>query len=311
MNRLFEPFFDRQGVVILDGGLATELEARGVRLDDALWSARLLRDDPEAIGGIHLSYLEAGADCITSAAYQATLEGFESQGAAPAEAEELLLRSDRIALEARDRFWQSRHPDGRLRPLVAAGVGPYGASLADGSEFRGDYGLDQADLVEFHERRWRLLAGGGADLLACETLPSAVEARALLALLGRSPKVCAWFCFSCRDEKRISDGTLLAEVAAELDRSSQVVGIGVNCTAPRLLPSLIRELAGVTGKPIVVYPNAGEEFDADTRAWRPGEAPVDFAVEAPRWALAGARLIGGCCRTGPDDIRRLRRALVG
>ena len=293
------PFLERQGVLILDGGLATELEERGHDLDHDLWSARLLLDEPEAIYRVHRDYLEAGADCIVTSSYQATLPGLMGTGLTGEEAETLLLASVALARKARDEFWsESAHRESRLRPLVAASVGPYGAYLADGSEYTGDYDLDEAGLEEFHRDRLELVATSGAALLACETIPSAVEAR-------------GWLSFSCRDGSSLSDGSNFAEVAGAVAVSPRVLAVGINCTAPRHLDALLGRLHGQIAKPLVVYPNSGESYDAGRREWSPASEALDLAVAARRWIDLGARLVGGCCRTGPADVRRLREALVG
>lgn len=304
----------RQGVAILDGGLATELERRGHRLEDSLWSARLLSDDPRAIRQLHFDYLDAGADCIVTASYQATVAGFVRVGRTRAEAEELLRRSVEIALAARDAFWAERtNRRGRQRPLVAASIGPYGAALADGSEYRGDYGLSEEALVRFHRERLALLAASGADLLACETIPSGVEARALTRLLVETDGPPAWLAFSCRDGERLRDGTPVAPLVADLETCPAIVALGVNCTAPGHVGALVRAIAAATRKPIVVYPNSGEVWDAVRRRWRPAppqDAGGALAELAPGWREDGARLIGGCCRTSPADIRALRAQLL-
>lgn len=306
------PFLEQQGTLILDGGLATLLEARGHDLRDHLWSARLLRDDPQAIVDAHSDYLQAGADCIISASYQATIPGFMRAGLSRTEAVDLLQRSVILARQARDAFWQKEAPrGGRLRPLVAASVGPYGAYLADGSEYTGAYGLDAGVLLDFHRERWRLLAAAGPDLMACETIPSGVEAQALARLLPESPSVPAWVSFSCRDEAHLSDGTPLAEVVARLAPLEQVVAIGINCTAPRFIPALIRVARAVTSKPVLVYPNSGETYDVTRRLWLGQAEPQEFGALSERWRAAGASLIGGCCRTGPEHVRAIRSHLLG
>ena len=313
MHDPLEPFLRGGQCLILDGGLATELERAGFDLAHPLWSARLLRERPEAIAAVHRSYLEAGADCITTASYQATLEGFRRDGATNAEAEGLLRRSVELALTARDAFCQSaggeRRAD-RPRPLVAASIGPYGAFLADGSEYTGAYDLDLDRLLVFHRERMRLLLEAGPDLLACETIPSAVEARALARLLAERPKSRAWVSFSCRDGSRLCDGTPFADAVDAVAVLPQVVAVGVNCTAPAHVEELLRAAAAVTAKPLVAYPNSGETYDAAARVWRGRSDPVDWGERARAWRAAGARLVGGCCRTGPDHIRALRAALV-
>jgi len=279
---------DAQGFVLLDGGLATELEERGHDLRDASWSARLLRDDPEAIAAVHRAYVAAGADCLITASYQATIERL---GAAP------LALSIRLAREAGPQ-------------LVAASVGPYGAARADGSEYTGAYDLDEAALARWHRPRFEVLAGGGADLLACETLPSFVEARALAQLLREHAGATAWFSFTCRDDAHLSDGTPFEACVRHLDGIDQVVAVGVNCTAPRFVEALVRRARAATRKPIVAYPNSGETWDPARRRWTGTRDPGDFAAAALRWRDAGATILGGCCRTGPAHIRALRAALT-
>lgn len=305
------PFLERQDVLILDGGLATELEHRGADLDDPLWSARLLLDRPELVREVHRDYLEAGADCVVSASYQATFEGLKRRGLDREQAAAVLRRSVELAIEARDEVWRRFSDAGdRLRPLVAASVGPYGAFLADGSEYRGDYGMTVDELVDFHRARLDVLASSGADLLAIETLPSREEALALTRLLDSRRGPAAWMSFSCRDERSLWDGTPLERVLAEIAPCSRLVAVGVNCTAPTLVAALLGRAARVTDKPLVAYPNSGEGYDAEAKTWVPAAAAGGLAARCGEWRRAGARLIGGCCRTRPDDIRALRSALL-
>lgn len=302
-----QPFLDAQSAFVLDGGLATELERRGYRLDDALWSARLLADAPDAIRQVHSDYYWAGADCGIAATYQATLPGFVSRGFSEAEAESLLQLAVDLVVEARDIFWsQSPETGRRLRPLVAASIGPYGAYLADGSEYTGNYQLDERSLRAFHNERWHLLAGTPADLLACETIPSLAEARVLADLLAETPDRWAWFSFTARDGQTLSDGTPVAEAAHLLNGCDRVAAVGINCTPPRFLPDLIREIALVTDKPIIVYPNSGEYYDARAKRWTGESAPDEFGTFSREWRKLGAAAVGGCCRTTPAHIRQIR-----
>lgn len=296
------PFLEDARSVVLDGGLATELEAQGLDLDHPLWSARVLRERPEAIRAVHRSYLDAGADVVTTASYQATLQGFAREGLDADASAGLLRLSVALARQARD---EARRP----ASLVAASVGPYGAFLANGAEYTGAYDLDEAGLVAFHRERFAILAAAGADLLACETIPSLVEARALARLLRATPGAWGWLSFSCRDGERLSDGTPFVDAVRELAPRPEVVAIGVNCTAPRHVASLLRAAAAVTTKPLLAYPNSGERYDASTRTWLGTASPDDWGRRGLEWRAAGARLIGGCCRTGPGHIATLRRAL--
>jgi len=305
------PFLQSGGVLMLDGGLATELERRGANLNDSLWSARLLLEAPALIRDVHRDYYSAGADVATTASYQATFEGLAKRGVGAEAAADLMRSSVRLAREARDEFWAvPANRTGRIKPLVAASIGPFGAMLADGSEYRGDYGLTEDELMDFHRPRMRVLAASGADLLACETIPCGAEARALARLLPEFPDIGAWISFSCRDEMLNSQGEPLAGCAAALEPFEQVLSIGVNCTAPPFVESLVGELARSTAKPVAVYPNSGEHYDASEKRWHGCAAFGSFVEGALRWRRAGARLIGGCCRTTPEDIRAVRAALT-
>ena len=303
-------FLDRQSALILDGGLATELEKRGADLDDPLWSAKLLIENPDLVRQVHHDYYAAGADVVISASYQASFPGLARRGLNRKQAAELMARSVRLADEARESFWSdAARRAGRLRPLVAASIGPYGAHLHDGSEYRGDYGVGRTELTAFHRERMAVLADAGADLLACETIPSRLEAEVLLELLEEFPNVRAWLSFSCRDEARISDGAAFADCVALTNASSRVVAVGLNCTPPQYAEALVRAAVAVTDKPVLVYPNSGERYQASGNRWLPGEGVDDFVTAARRWHAAGARLVGGCCRTGPHEIAGIARAL--
>jgi len=306
-----EDLLRAQPAVILDGGLGTELEHAGLDLTDPLWSARVLWEQPEAIRAVHRAFLEAGADVIITASYQATYPGFAARGHALPEITALLQRSVTLAAEERDAFFAAVTDPGRARPLVAASVGPYGAYLADGSEYRGGYGRTVAELMTFHRPRIEALLAAKPDLLACETVPCPQEAEALVRLLEEFPAARAWIAFSGRDGVHVSQGEPFAECAALAAASPQVVAVGVNCTAPQHVASLLRSAAAVVrDTPLVAYPNSSEVWDAETKRWRPGDARVaDLAALARTWYDAGARLIGGCCRTRPADIRRIRSAL--
>ena len=306
------PFLERNGVLILDGGLATELEARGHQLGNGLWSARLLHDAPEAIQQVHADYLSVGADCIITASYQASILGFLQQGYSETQAIDLLHKSVELAITSRDMFWtKTQHPPDRLRPLVAASIGPYGAYLADGSEYTGNYGLTEDELVAFHRQRWHILAATQADLLACETIPSAVEACALARLLEETPQRFAWLSFSCHDAQHISDGTLLADAVTPFVDNPQVVALGINCTPPQYVLPLIAAVRQVIQKPIIVYPNSGEIYDAKTKQWGAPPMSTGFATASQTWRQAGAALIGGCCRTSPSHIAVAHARLRG
>lgn len=297
-------------LIVLDGAFGTELARRGFDTNDELWSAKALFEKPDMVKAVHYDYYAAGADIATGSSYQATVEGFEKKGFSREESRELIKRSVQLVQEARDDYWQASRGSGRPRPLAAASVGPYGAFLANGSEYSGDYGAGRKELEDFHAERLDILVSAGPDILACETLPIFTEAEAILEDLRRYPESEAWISFSCRDEVHTCGGDDIGDCARFLDREPQVAAIGINCTAPQYVAGLIRRICEQTSKPVVVYPNTGETYDAVTKTWHGSATPYHDFVR--QWYEAGARLIGGCCRTTPEDIRgiaELRRAL--
>ncbi|MFJ5015292.1 homocysteine S-methyltransferase [Streptomyces griseoluteus] len=281
--------------LVLDGGLSNQLASAGYDLADELWSARLLAEDPEAITEAHLAYYTAGADIVITASYQATFEGFAGRGIDRTEAARLLASSVELAREAARRAEATR-------PLwVAASAGPYGAMLADGSEYRGRYGLTRAELERFHRPRLEVLAEAAPDILALETIPDTDEAEALLHAV-RGLGVPAWLSYSV-DGDRTRAGQPLEEAFALAADADEIVAVGVNCCAPEDVPHAVESAARATGKPVVAYPNSGETWNATTRTWD------DSPTLTPAFSATGARLVGGCCRVGPETITAIARAL--
>lgn len=296
--------------LILDGALATELERRGCALNTALWSAQTLLSRPELIHDVHLSYFLAGADIATTASYQASFLGLSDHGGISAsQAHELIKLSVSLAQRARATVLD-RQPGRRM--LVAGSVGPYGAYLANGAEYRGDYELAEAVMRGFHRGRVEALVEAGVDLLACETMPSFAEVEALLGLLQEFPETVAWVSVTVKDEAHMSDGTPLEKVVRVLNECPQVVAMGVNCIPEDLVAGALSHMAACSLKPLVAYPNSGERYDPVSKTWH-GEHLRDGRLQerAAEWHSAGAGLIGGCCRTTPEDIRAVRERLRG
>ncbi|MBG0851631.1 homocysteine S-methyltransferase [Streptomyces spinoverrucosus] len=292
------------GTVVLDGGMSNQLESAGHDLSDELWSARLLAERPEAIAEAHLAYFTAGASVAITSSYQATFEGFAKRGISRERAAELLCLSVELAREAAARAAAK----GIARPLwVAASVGPYGAMLADGSEYRGRYGLTVNELERFHRPRMEALAAARPDVLALETVPDADEAAALLRAV-RGLGVPAWLSYTVAGD-RTRAGQPLEEAFALAADVDEVIAVGVNCCAPKDVDRAVAVAARVTGKPVVIYPNSGETWDAEARAWTGHSTFTPEQVEG--WRDSGARLIGGCCRVGPEAITSIARTLAG
>jgi len=295
-----------QGIHVVDGGMATELEYLGAKIDGPLWSAHVLEDAPEKIIAVHRAYIEAGAQCILTSSYQVSRMGYAEYGLAAERADAALLRSIELAHAACAEF-----PDRQI--VVAASLGPYGAALHNGSEYHGNYGCSFAEMVDFHRERIRVLVEESTDrnvpdLLAFETLPSLDEALAIGEALVPWPELAAWLCFTCKDDIHVAHGELLSECATEVARFPQTVAIGLNCTHPALMPRLIGELRRASNQPVVVYPNSGEEWDAVSRCWTGIGDPASYGAKAAEWFAAGAQIVGGCCRTRPAHIRQVVEA---
>ena len=293
------------GIHVIDGGLATELEYQGARIDGPLWSAHVLEDEPEKLIAVHRAYIAAGAECIATCSYQVSRMGYAEVGLSAERADAALLRSVELARRAVAEF-----PARRV--LVAGSLGPYGAALHNGGEYHGNYDCSYDDLVRFHRERIEIFAQAASsqrpDLLAFETFPSLDEVRAAGEAMSHWPELKAWFSFSCRDDKRVSHGERVADCAALAAQFPQTVAIGVNCVPPRWIPSLIGELREGSDKPIVVYPNSGEDWDAERRCWMGTTDAAEFGTRAGEWFRAGAQIVGGCCRTRPEHIAEVAQA---
>ncbi len=294
--------------LLIDGGLSNELESQGCNLDHKLWSAKMLVTNPEAIIEAHLKYLKAGAQCLITSSYQASIEGFMTLGYDCNEAEAFISQTVKLAEMAIDKFNNSQSND--VNHLIAASIGPYGACLADGSEYHGNYGVSDEILKEFHKNRIQLLDRSNADFFACETIPSFQEAKVLGELLNNTHKS-AWISFSCKDEKHLNDGTPIGECASYFAKHPNVFAIGVNCTAPKYISRLIKAVKAKSGeKKIVIYPNSGEVYIAKNKTWMGLSDPNVYTEMAKEWIKLGTDILGGCCRIGPEHIKSLSEFLA-
>jgi len=289
--------------IVLDGGLSNVLEGMGCNLEHPLWTALLIQTNPELIIKAHMAYLEAGATCITSSGYQASIEGYMQLGQTRENAEQFILKSLDLALKARQIYSQKAKNNSYVN--VAASMGPYGAFLADGSEYTGDYDASEEQLIQFHKSRIDLLEQSAADFFAFETIPSLKELRVLSNLLKGSSKP-SWISFSCKDQEYLNDGTKISEAASLLSDHPTIFAIGVNCTAPKFISDIIGTLKQYApDKKIIVYPNSGEVYHAKTKSWYGVSDPDAFEKMALEWNEKGADIIGGCCRIGPEHISRI------
>ncbi len=300
-----QDILDRNRIMIIDGSMSTALEKLGAKLNSSLWTAKALEVSPELVKQVHLDYFRAGADCGITCSYQATIPGLMENGSTREEAEALIARSVTLFLEAREEWWKEEgEKEGRAWPLCLAGIGPYGAYLADGSEYRGNYGVSDETLIEFHRRRMEILHEAGADVLLIETQPSLREA---LLEADIAEERCAdyWISFACRAGRHINEGNPSRECAEVLSEGHpHLKMIGVNCTKPEYIESLIRELKSSTSLPVAVYPNSGEVYDPVTKTWHGEGVDKNFGDYAFAYMKAGADAVGGCCTTVDYHIRQ-------
>lgn len=292
-----------RGPVVSDGAMATELEKRGVATNSALWSATAMLDHPDAIQTVHQSYLDAGAKIMTTNTYQANVPAFEQAGIAAAQARQLIQQAVTIAHTARD---ASHVTDA----VIAGSIGPYGAYLADGSEYTGAYQLTPSAYQDFHRERLALIMAAGVDVLALETMPRLDEVQALVELITTTwTQQPYWVSFSIKDPQTLCDGTSLAVAAKWVAAQPNVVAVGVNCTTLENIAPALTTLKAAVAVPLIVYPNSGDQYDPVTKTWQETHLSHQFASFVPQWLAAGARIIGGCCRTTPKDIATVARAL--
>ena len=306
----FKDLLEKQDIIILDGALGTELERQGYDVSGRLWSAKYLLENPQILQDLHEAYVQAGSDIITTSSYQASIPAFVEAGLSPEKAYELLKETVFLAQVAVKNIWKSLSLDEqeqRSYPLIAGSVGPYAAYLADGSEYTGAYHLSEEEFKDFHRPRIQALLNAGCDLLAIETIPNGAETEALVHLLAEEfPQAEAYLSFTAQTASAISDGTLIEEVGCLAQSSPQILAVGFNCTAPHLLVPLLEKLKQVCDKPLLAYPNSGEIYNSVTNTWQDNpEQQLCLTDYSQLWKKQGVQLFGGCCRTRPEDIRRL------
>lgn len=293
---------------ILDGGLSNVLEEQGCDLNHKLWTASLLEKNPEAIIQAHFDYIKSGAQCITTSSYQASIPGLIDIGYNRDTAEALIIKSIQLAQIAIKRAIDSGIVNGA--PLIAASVGPYGAYLADGSEYRGNYGVSDETLRAFHLEKIKILDRSDADFLACETIPSFQEAKVLSDIINHVDKP-VWISFSCKDEQHLNDGSKIKNCVSLFKNHPKVFAIGANCTDPKYISGIIKNIkANVGDKKIIVYPNSGEAYNAKSKTWLGISKPKFFEEMTKEWSDLGADIIGGCCRIGPQHISSISKILL-
>jgi len=279
-------------VIKLDGGLSTALENNGNKLTTSLWTGELIRSAPSEITKAHLDFINAGSQIIITSSYQLSYLGCSKRGWSKSETDEALHTSTQLAKDAANKSGKD--------VMVAASVGPYGAALADGSEYKGNYGVSKSLLKDFHARRLEVLISTSPDLLALETMPDTFEVEVLLELLSDCP-IPFWVSYSCKAGNQTNAGQSFADAVTIANKA---MAVGINCTSPELITELL--LSAKSDQPFVVYPNSGRTWDAVKKEWI-GSKGVGFDQKLiNEWSKAGAQYIGGCCGIGAAEISLLQ-----
>lgn len=307
MTKHVQHLLEQKSPILIDGGLSNVLETKGCDLNHPLWTAKLLSENPEILVDTHLVYIKSGAQVIATASYQASFPGLIALGYTERQAKDLMLKSVKLVQRAIEKA-KEEQIDTRLT-WIAASLGPYGAYLADGSEYQGNYGVSNEVLRNFHSNRWKVFENSEVDLLAFETIPSLEEAQVISELVRNGTKP-SWVSFSCKDHEHLNDGTALADAIKIFQDHPSVFALGINCTHPKYISKLIQVIKSNSGKKIVVYPNSGEVYDAVTKTWEKTDEPRSYAELAQKWIAEGADLIGGCCRIGPKHIQTLNDQMI-
>ncbi|PAY54418.1 homocysteine S-methyltransferase [Ligilactobacillus salivarius] len=286
--------------VVLDGAMSTPLERLGADTNNDLWTAKALIDNEELVYEVHKMYFEAGADLIITDTYQANVQAFEKVGYSEKEARNLIKKAVKIAQKARDDY---ENKTGKHN-YIAGTIGPYGAYLANGSEYRGDYELSTKEYQQFHLPRIEELATTGVDILAIETQPKLDEVLAILELLKEKyPQQKLYVSYTLSDDDTISDGTPLPRAIHALEDYLQVIAVGINCVKLELVEPALKNMKEITDKHLIVYPNSSAVYDPKSKTWSQPKTSATFEELIPNWYEAGARIIGGCCTTGPKEIK--------
>lgn len=309
MRASLEEILSANKIMIIDGSMSTALENLGAELNNDLWTAQTLAEKPDLVKQVHINYFRVGADCGITCSYQATIPGLIKHGYTEHEAEDIIKSSVQVFLEARSQWWEAEGKNsGRSFPLCLGSVGPYGAYLADGSEYTGNYNIDSESLYNFHRRRIELLNEAGADILLFETQPSLEEVM-IEAEIAEELEADYWVSFSCKDGEHICKGNKISECAKKLSKGHEYLKmLGVNCTKPEYIVSLISELKKGSDLPVAVYPNSGEVYDPETKTWTHSEGGIDFGSYALLYMRAGAQAVGGCCTTTEKHIMQVWKA---
>lgn len=292
--------------VLLDGGMGRELRFRGVDILDTIWSANALLVAPEIVRQIHLDFISAGADIITTNTYglvRANLakEGIEKRFI------ELNKLACTLAVEAREIAGRSVMIAGSLPPLR----GSYRPDLVGDFEEIEPLYREQAELLAWH-----------VDMLICETMSSAAEGKAAAQAACQTGKP-VWVAWTLHEDRsgRLRSGETISEAYAALG-DLPVSGVLANCCAPESITKAIPKLAETGVQYTGGYANAFRSVPEDWKIngdkqtdglleLRPDLDPECYAEHAARWLKKGATVLGGCCGTRPAHIARLRQLVVG
>lgn len=293
--------------LLIDGAMSTALEQLGADTNNPLWTASVLDKQPNLVKQVHQEYFKVGARLAITDTYQANVQAFVANGYSERQAHALIKRAVQLARDARDEYQQATG----VYNYIAGAVGPYGAYLADGSEYTGDYQRSEAEFKEFHRPRLTDILSVGVDVIAIETQPRLDEVIAVLKLAKElAPTIPCYVSFSLKDHASLADGTPLAVAAATVDQYDNVFAIGANCIPLERVAPAVTVIRRATDKPIIAYPNSSAVYDPQTKTWAYPHGHRSLASYLPQWLSAGVTIVGGCCTTTPADIALLHEKLT-
>lgn len=294
--------------LLIDGAMSTALEQLGADTNNSLWTASVLANQPALVKKVHQEYFKAGARLAITDTYQANVPAFIRNGYSKQETHSLIQRAVALAKEARDEYQQETG----IYNYVAGALGPYGAYLANGSEYTGDYHLSTIEYQQFHRPRLTDILTVGVDVIAIETQPRLDEVLAELDLVKElAPDTLCYVSFSLKDSTRLPDGTPLAVAARTVAKYPNVFAVGVNCIPLEEVTATIETIHQATDKPVIAYPNSSATYDPTTKTWSYPHGRRSLVDYLPQWLAAGLTIIGGCCTTTPQDIAALHEYLKG
>lgn len=298
-NLIADVLQNSKKVILIDGGLGTELEQRKVNINSLLWSSVALVEAADDVTKLHYDYYHSGANVGITCSYQCSEDSLKASDKEKYSSKESRLQVYKESVEVCKRAKIMRMADAKaiellVSPEIAGSIGPFGSFLNDGSEFTGGYERSEDEYQAFHEEKLDFFMNGTeeVDYLQLETMPNFEEIKALLMLIkrknserketqGKSEKRFI-LSLSIRNEEQLADGTPLKAVVKYLHdvgylskdpKTTPLMAVGANCLKLKYSVKFVENLTNymnelqIYGFPISIYPNSGEIYDGIKKNW--------------------------------------------